>query len=72
MTHTEYRADKETDMEEDRLTQKQIDGIMAFIKSHAMRDTEKVYTNGSDLVDVFRVEQALQLYQDGKVRIYGC
>ena len=34
-----------------------------FIDSYSFKDEEKVYTNGSELMPVFRVEQALEHYE---------
>jgi len=36
--------------------------IQEFIKSHSFKDSDEVYTNGSQLIQVFRVEQALEHY----------
>lgn len=35
---------------------------MDFIKQHSWKDTAEIYTNGSELVQVFRVEQMLDHY----------
>lgn len=35
-----------------------------FIDSYSFKDEEKVYTNGSELMPVFRVEQALEHYKN--------
>lgn len=37
---------------------------MEFIKSYSFKDKEEIYTNGSDLVPVFRVEQMLEMYTE--------
>ena len=34
-----------------------------FIDNHSFKDSEEVYTNGAELVPVFRVEQALEHYE---------
>ena len=34
-----------------------------FIDNHSFNDIEEVYTNGAELVPVFRVEQALEHYE---------
>ena len=50
------------------------DGVMAdkmefpktmreFIDNHSFKDSEEIYTNGAELVPVFRVEQALEHYE---------
>ena len=36
--------------------------FMGFIKEYSFNDKEKIYTNGSDLISVFRVEQAWDHY----------
>lgn len=33
-----------------------------FIKDYSFKDTEEVYTNGAELVPMFRVEQMLEHY----------
>lgn len=38
------------------------DSFMDFIREYAFNDKEKIYTNGSDLISVFRVEQAWDHY----------
>ena len=35
-----------------------------FIDNHSFKDIEEVYTNGAELVPVFRVEQALEHYEN--------
>lgn len=35
---------------------------MEFVKSYSFKDSEEVYTNGSNLIPVFRVEQMLEHY----------
>lgn len=35
---------------------------MDFIKSHSFVDQREIYTNGSELVSVFRVEQMMEQY----------
>lgn len=37
--------------------------IEEFIKDYSFKDKEEVYTNGSDLIQVYRVEQALEHYK---------
>lgn len=39
---------------------------MDFIKDYSFRDKEEIYTNGSELVPVFRVEQMIEHYLSGK------
>ena len=34
-----------------------------FIDNYSFKDSEEVYTNGAELVSVFRVEQALEHYE---------
>lgn len=34
-----------------------------FIEGYSFKDSDEVYTNGSELVPVFRVEQALEHYE---------
>lgn len=34
-----------------------------FIDNFSFKDTEEVYTNGAELIPVFRVEQALEHYE---------
>jgi hypothetical protein len=36
--------------------------IKDFINSYSFKDNKEVYTNGSDLIEVYRVEQALEHY----------
>lgn len=36
--------------------------IAEFIKGYSFKDTDEVYTNGAELIPVFRVEQALEHY----------
>ena len=36
-----------------------IEKALEFIESYAFKDEKKVYTNGSELVQLFRVKQAL-------------
>ena len=33
-----------------------------FLKSYAFKDSEETYTNGSELIPVFRVEQMIEHY----------
>ena len=40
------------------------DKFMDFIKQYSFKDKEEMYTNGSDLIPVFRVEQAWEHYVD--------
>ena len=35
-----------------------------FIKGYAFKDKQEVYTNGSDLVPLFRVEQMMDHYME--------
>ena len=37
--------------------------IKEFIKDYSFKDRKEVYTNGSELIPVFRVEQALEHYK---------
>ena len=39
-----------------------------FIESYSFRDTDQVYTNGSMLIPVFRVEQMLEHYLPEQAR----
>lgn len=34
-----------------------------FIDSYSFKDEEQIYTNGAELIPVFRVEQALEHYE---------
>ena len=36
--------------------------FMSFINSHSFKDRKEVYTNGAELVPVFRVQQAYDYY----------
>lgn len=36
--------------------------ILDFLHSYSFRDEEEIYTNGSELIQVFRVIQALEHY----------
>lgn len=36
--------------------------FMDFIKQYSFKDKEEIYTNGADLISVFRVEQAWEHY----------
>jgi hypothetical protein len=36
--------------------------FMDFIKEYSFKDKEEIYTNGADLIPVFRVEQAWDHY----------
>jgi hypothetical protein len=36
--------------------------IQEFIKEYSFKDTEEIYTNGSELIPVFRMEQAHAYY----------
>lgn len=36
--------------------------IEEFLHSFSFKDTEEIYTNGSELIQVFRVIQALEHY----------
>ena len=38
------------------------DDIMQFIDDYSFRDEEQVYTNGSELIQTFRVKQAIEHY----------
>lgn len=40
--------------------------IKEFIDSFSFKDSEEVYTNGVELIPVFRVEQALEHYEKKK------
>ena len=37
--------------------------IQEFIEGHSFKDSDEVYTNGAELIPVFRVEQALEHYE---------
>ena len=39
---------------------------MEFVNSYSFKDSEEVYTNGSNLIPVFRVEQMLEHYYPKK------
>ena len=39
-----------------------------FIESYSFRDIERVYTNGSELIPVFRVNQMLEHYLPEQAR----
>ena len=39
-----------------------------FIESYSFRDIERVYTNGSELIPVFRVKQMLEHYLPEQAR----
>ena len=36
--------------------------LMDFIREYSFRDKEEIYTNGAELVPVFRVEQMIEYY----------
>lgn len=36
--------------------------IEEFIKQYSFKDTEEIYTNGAELISVFRVMQAIEHY----------
>ena len=36
--------------------------ILEFFKNYSFKDEEEIYTNGSELIQVFRVIQALEYY----------
>ena len=38
------------------------DNIIDFFKSYSFKDEEEIYTNGSELIQIFRVIQALEYY----------
>ena len=38
------------------------DSAMEFIKSYSFKDEKEIYTNGSGLIPVFRVEQMIEHY----------
>lgn len=38
------------------------DNFMDFIKEYSFKDKEEIYTNGADLISVFRVKQAWDHY----------
>jgi hypothetical protein len=40
------------------------DTIQEFINNYSFKDIEEVYTNGSKLIPVFRVEQAIEHYMN--------
>lgn len=37
--------------------------IEEFIKGYSFKDSDEVYTNGAELIPVFRVEQAFEHYE---------
>lgn len=44
-----------------------------FIDSYSFKDKEEVYTNGAELIPVFRVEQAMEHYFEQKCKdCAGC
>lgn len=36
--------------------------ILDFLRSYSFKDKEKIYTNGAELISLFRVVQALEYY----------
>ena len=38
------------------------DDYLEFIKSYSFKDTEEIYTNGSELISVLRVQQMIEHY----------
>lgn len=36
--------------------------ILDFLRSYSFKDEEKIYTNGAELIPLFRVVQALEYY----------
>ena len=42
------------------------DTIQEFIQYYSFKDTEEVYTNGGELIPVFRVMQAIEHYMNNK------
>ncbi len=38
------------------------DNIINFFKSYSFKDNEEIYTNGSELISIYRVIQALEHY----------
>ena len=36
--------------------------ILDFLRFYSFKDEENIYTNGADLIPLFRVEQALEYY----------
>lgn len=36
--------------------------ILDFLRSYSFKDKEKIYTNGADLIPLYRVVQALEYY----------
>lgn len=40
--------------------------IKEFLDSYSFKDKEQVYTNGADLIPLFRVYQALEYYYQYK------
>ena len=36
--------------------------ILEFLRFYSFKDDEKIYTNGADLIPLFRVIQALEYY----------
>ncbi len=55
------------DPENDIISEKQIDGVMKFLNEYSFKDEEETYTNGAELVPLFRVKQALECCHNGKV-----
>ena len=43
---------------------------LEFIKGYAFKDSKQVYTNGSDLVPLFRVEHMLDMMRTGDFNYY--
>jgi len=46
----------------DQMTFPDYFNFMDFIKKYSFNDKEEIYTNGADLIPVFRVEQAWDHY----------
>ena len=42
--------------------------IIDWLAGYSFKDDKEVYTNGSLLVPLFRVRQALEQYKDGTIR----
>lgn len=41
-----------------------LDNFLDFIRKYSFKDEKEIYTNGADLIPVFRVEQAWDHYTD--------
>lgn len=45
--------------------------IIDWLADYSFKDTKEEYTNGSLLVPLFRVRQALEMYKDGKIQEFA-